>query len=674
MKLDAFQFEILSRKLVATLDEMYFAIQQAARSSYVKEAADFGIAFLTPGCEVFAYPSTATFNFLLDSNFRTTVEAVGKLEPGDVILTNDPYLSGGLSTHLPDLSVIMPYFDDGRIIAYCWAFVHCADIGGGVPGSMSPGFSDIHQEGLRIPPVKVVEGGIESRSVMAILSANTRMTDQVIGDLRSMLGALKRGEEHFANLVTRYGRQQICDVQDDLLEYVETAARGILRKIPDGVYEFWDYVDDDVLTGIPLRVRVKLTVTDGAIDIDVSGSDPQVAAAYNVPSNGMRMFWLTHRLSSFLTTYGEDLPHNAGMLRSLTASIPEHSIFNAQYPDAVSMRSLAPRRLFDAITGALLQAAPNLLPAPAGGAFLMVAFAEPSPDGIGQIVEVIEPLRSGGGALHGQDGTDARENNMNNMRNHPLELIEAISSIRTLSYDIVTDSGGAGRWRGGVGQRLSFEVVSESGTLLVRGIDRMRFAPWGVGGGKAARGMMVFVERTDGTREHTKSDNVPVVRGDRLIIEMPGGGGVGDPLQREPEKVFADVIDGFVSEKCAWTLYGVVVRDGALDEKATQRLRSEMSPALEQFDFGPERAAWEAVFSDELMSSILAFLQPLPKQQRALARRQIFETIVPGISERSGRSLSELIGDIDDARRRAARWLAENEHPQTSQSATHGAR
>src|SRR5262245_61927128 len=484
MKLDPVRLEIIGKKFSAVLDEMYFAIQRASRSSYVKEAADFSTAVLDVNGDIFAYPPSATFNFLVDSYFADTIRAFPEVAPGDVILTNDPYLSGGLSTHLPDFQLLRPYFHNGKLIGYGWSFVHCADVGGAVPTSMSPALSDIFQEGLRLPPLKLIKAGKPNDDVMAIIRANTRTPETTMGDLKAMLGALSIGEIRFGELADRFGADDILQASTDLQDYAAAKAKDVLRKIPDGSYEFWDYMDDDFVSRIPVRIRVRVTAKDGEIELDLTDTDPQVKAGYNVPTFNQRIYWLTFRLTSFITTFDPAIPKNAGMYRYITIKNQKGSILNAEFPDAVNIRASAPYRLYDAITGAIIKANPDLMPAATGGTMMPFAYAEPSLDGSKSKVEVIEPLRCGMGAFNGRDGVDARDNSLNNMRNHPLESVEGTSSVLVLDYDVRCDSGGPGKWRGGVGQMMTIEALRDDGVIVGRGMERMRFQPFGISGGR----------------------------------------------------------------------------------------------------------------------------------------------------------------------------------------------
>jgi len=665
MELDSVTLEVMSRKLAAITDEMYFAVQRAARSSYVKEAADFATALLDPNGDVFAYPPSATFAFLIDTDFKATLDAVPHVEPGDVIITNDPYASGGVSTHLSDLHVFRPYFDGDRVVAWGWSFVHCADIGGAVPGSVSPALTNIFMEGFRIPPLKLMKRGQPNEDLFALLHLNSRMGELNLGDIRAMLGALETGNRRIAELVAKQGANVLLAAEAGLQAYTARKARDVLRKIPDGSYEFWDFLDDDMVTGIPIRVRLRMTVKDGEVDLDMSGSDPQVRSAYNVPTMGRRTYWLTFRLTTVLTTFDPLMPHNAGLYRGITVNVPRGSVLRAEFPDAVSVRNSVPYRLFDCISGAIMQAAPELMPAATGGTLVTFSLSEIGPDGASRVVEAIEPLRCGMGAVNGRDGVDARDNSLNNMRNHPLELIEATSSIRILEYDVRPNSGGPGKWRGGVGQTITAEVLCDGGIILARGLDRMRFPAWGVQGGQPGGKLEVVLNRGRADeRRLGKIHELHVKRGDTITIGLPGGGGYGDPMQRAPVDVLTDVRGGFITRDTALRDYGVVITGDAIDMTATRAARAGAKTISATFGFGEDRERWEQVFTDAAMNELNDRLYALPKAVRQDARQAVFEAAVPGITAGAGKPITDLLPDPVAAAQRLRIALNELSLPQ----------
>ena len=661
MRLDPVFLEILSNQVTAAADEMYVTLQRASRSNYVKEAADFATAILDRDGNLFAHPPSATFNFLIDTNYADTLKAVPDLAPGDVVFTNDPYLTNAMSTHLPDLHMIMPYFHEGEIVAYGWCFVHCTDVGGAVPSSIAPSLSEIFQEGIRIPPLKALKRGEWNEDFLALFMANNRAPDINMGDMKAMLGALNVGARRVGEMIERHGMATFLDGAIDLQDYADAKAREVLRRIPEGTYEFWDYMDDDFATAIPLRVRVRLTARDGTLHVDLTGTDPQVRSAYNVPTNGRRNYWITYRLSTLLTTYDPSMPRNAGMYRAISVTNPAGTVMNAEFPDACGIRAAPARRLADAITGALLKADADLMPVPSGGTSTPFALAEFAPATGRRVVHVIEPARGGMGALKGQDGVDGRDNSMNNMRNHPVETVEAEAGVIVHAYDIRPDSGGPGEWRGGVAQVIEVEVLRDGGIILARGMERLRFPAFGVAGGKPGGPMRVIRNRgRAGEKELGKIDTLAVNAGDTVAFVMPGGAGYGDPFRRPPEKVQADVARGFVTAAAAERDYGVVLANGGVDEESTARLRQSRvrENIRADFDFGPEREAWERVFDDETVCDLNRRLMELPRSVRWETRKRIVLETVPDLPRAGAAPLTEAIADAESLRERYRAALA----------------
>ena len=668
MKLDPVTLEILNNKVVAIADEMFFGLKHASRSIYVKEADDFDVALLDVAGDLFVHPSVSTMNFLIDTDFRPTIAAVPDVEPGDVIITNDPYTSGALSTHLPDIHMIRPYFHKGRIVAYGWCFVHCTDIGGAVPSSIAPSLSEIFQEGLRIPPMKFLKRGKLNEDLMALIMANNREPEVNRGDIKAMLGALETGEGRVRELITRHGLQTFLDAQTDLQDYTAAKAREVLRTIPDGVYEFWDYMDDDKVTRIPLRVRVKLTVKDGCLEIDLTGTDPQVRAAYNVPTNGKRNYWISLRVTNFMTTNDQTMAKNIGLYRSVKAVVPPGILMNAEFPDACGVRSNPPLRISGAINGAILKAGSDLLPAPSDGCTMPLALSEFEATGGQRRVAVIEPMRGGMGAMKGQDGIDARDISLNNMRNHPVETVENDMGLVIRRYDVRTDSGGPGKWRGGVGQIMAFEVLRDGGRVLSRGMERLRFPAYGVLGGKPGANMRAVLNMGCANEEElAKFDQLEVNAGDTVTFLMAGGGGYGDPFERDLESVKSDVAMGFISRAAAGSDYGVVIGDdGSVDAAATKKLRARRvkDNVHADFNFGPEREAWERVFDDDTMCELNRRLFELPKSVRQDKRRWIIEQAVPNLPLAGAGLLADVLADADGARRRLKKAMAQAFEPE----------
>ncbi len=663
MQLDPILLEILNNKVAAVADEMFFALQRASRSAYVKEGADFGVALLDVNGKVFGYPPSTTVQFLLDIECWPTIAAVPDLEEGDVIIANDPYMTQGLSTHLPDIHMIRPYFHGGQTVAYGWCFIHATDIGGRVPSSISPSNHEIFQEGLRIPPMKFVKKGTLNDDVAQVFKANCRIPETNMGDLRAMLGAMHTGDQRIAALIESHGIKTFLSCQKDLQDYTANKARDVLRLLPDGEYEFWDYMDDDLVSRIPIRIRVKMTVDDGRVNINVTHTDPQVSAAYNVPTANGRNYWLTMRITTFMTTHDQTMAMNAGLYRHITVTNPPGTVMNAEFPDAVGVRHATARRLNDAMTGAILKAAPDLMAAPTCGASCPMVLAEYNATGTKRNVMVLEPMRGGMGARNGHDGVDARDGAMSNMQNHPIEIVEAEAAVLIREYDVCTDSGGPGRWRGGVGQQVTVEILRDGGTILARGMERLRFPAWGVGGGKPAQPFRAILNRGKPNEERlAKIDELHVNAGDTVTILNPGASSYGDPYLRPPETVRIDAELGFISRQGAADDYGVVITDeGTVDKAATKALRAARprDNRRTDFDFGPEREAWEAVFDDAVMRELNRRLYTLPKSVRQEKRRWIFSQAVPDLPVAGGTPLTQTMGDPDAIRARLDGAMAE---------------
>ncbi|WP_291295527.1 hydantoinase B/oxoprolinase family protein [Elioraea sp.] len=653
--------EIFFHKVTAITEEMAITLQRTARTTYVKEAGDFGCALATPAGRFFAYPKVLGVSGFLDSNVAPALAHVPDLEPGDVVITNHPYASEGLASHMPDLHLIRPIFADGRIVAHAWDFIHSADIGGGVPSSISPRFSDLFQEGFQIPPVKLVKAGRMNEDFLTLYRANCRVPEVNMGDIKAMLAALLVGERRVHDLVDQLGVEGFLAMQRDLVNYAAAKARAVQRLIPDGTWEFWDLLDDDYVSKVPVRVRCRMTAKDGAVHLDFTGSDPQVAAAYNIPTGGKRHPWLTLKLMHFVFSHDRTIPINHGMFEHVTVEAPAGTIVNPEPPAAVGIRSATAIRLNEAIVGALTRAKPGLMPAPSGGIMIPSVLVEQDPRTGRRNVMVLQSLVGGTGGREGADGVDGRDSSLANQRNTPIEKTEEEAAAIITEYALRPDSGGAGRWRGGTGVIFSVRIAREGSAVLGRGMERFVFRPWGIGGGRPGLPARVVVNLgREGERELGKLDVFHPRPGDVVTIMTPGGGGFGDPLERPAADVLTDVLDGHVSLGVALRDYGVVISGETIDAAATLAERARLAALrgpLPAFSFGPEREAWEAVFDDAAMLRLNAALMRIGAHARSERRRAIFEAVIPGLPRAGTVPLDELVGDVAEARARLAREI-----------------
>ncbi len=624
MKLDPVTLAILGNKVSALTEEMCLTLQRTGRTLYVKETADFACALAGLDGRFFAYPKAIGVSGFVGLDCAATIEAVGELSPGDVILTNDPYRSRGLATHLPDLQVIEPYFHEGRVVAYGWSFLHASDVGGKVPSSISPTNSDIFQEGLQIPPVKLVRAGKLNEDVLLFLRANSRTPDANLGDIQAMLAALATGRERLARIIAQHGAQTVLDAQHDLIAYANARAEAVLRQIPDGTWRFTDYLDDEAGAGLPVRLSLAVTLNDGRIHLDFTGTDPQVAAAINIPSHGQPHAWLTLRVLALVCTLDKTVPLNGGLLGPISITAPEGSLVNPTRPAAVGVRHAAAVRVNDALNGVLGQALPSVMPAASGGTIIPVVLAEPARHGGGQNVQVVEPMVGGTGARFGRDGADGRDSSISNLANNPVETVEAETGVEILRYGLRANSGGPGQWRGGCGQEIHFRVLQDDSRVLARGMERLRFSPWGAHGGRpGANTHLVLNPGTPQARELGKIDILPVNAGDVIALQTPGGGGWGSPFARDPLAVAADVARGLVSMDSARGDYGVVIADGNVDTAATAALRQAPAPGSER---GAARDRWDAVFDADALDALNTHLYARPAAVRTRLRQQALAT------------------------------------------------
>ncbi|MEU4225559.1 hydantoinase B/oxoprolinase family protein [Nonomuraea sp. NPDC026600] len=633
MRLDPVTLEIVGNRLSALTEEMCLTLQRTSRSLYVKETADFCCALAGLDGGFVAYPRGIGVSGFVGLNLLEAVRRAEPLEPGDVIITNDPYRSGGLATHLTDIQVIEPYFHEGAVVGYGWAFIHCSDIGGRVPSSLSPINDEIYQEGLQIPPVKLVRAGEPSRDVEALIAANSRTPEANLGDIRAMLAALRTGRERLAGVIAQHGVDTVLAAQDDLVAYTAGKARAALSRLDDGTYRFVDYLDDDAVSSIPVRLSVTATLDAGNLHLDFTGTDPQVAAAFNIATLGKPHAWITTRVLALICTLDPGIALNSGLIQPISVTTPEGSLVNPVRPAAVGVRHASASRVNDAVGGALGLAAPEILPAASSGLVVPVVVAEL------QNVQVLEPMVGGTGARDGSDGVDGRDSGISNLSNNPVETVETEIGVEILRYGLRTDSGGAGRWRGGCGLELTFRVVEDGSKLLARGLERLCFRPWGVrGGGPGEPTELIVNPGTLRERRHLKIDVLPLERGDVVTLLTSGAGGYGDPYTRDPAAVLRDVERGVVSREAAAREYGVVLNDRAndradglagglaVDEAATAAAR--LLDRREGFGFGPERQAWESVFDIGTVDRLVAALFRLPPPARGPRRTALYNAVL----------------------------------------------
>jgi len=623
--------EVLYNRFQAIVENMSHVIERTAYATFIKETADFSCGVVATTGEYVAYPWNLGAPGYLGTNMRELLEYFPSYEPGDVIICNDPYLSGQPCTHLPDVHVVRPIFVDGEILAWAYAFIHASDFGGTVPASVWPSAREIYQEGLRLRPTKLYRGGRVNTDVLDLILDNTRIPETNKGDLEAMCAGLEVCENQVLEAVERFGRAAVASGIDRVLEYGEARARRVIAEIPDGRYHFVDYMEDDLYSEVPLRIEVDVRVDGSSLAIDFDGTDPQVSSALNMAGIAGTNSLLCLAVVGYLTSQDDDLPKTSAILRPVTLTAPPGTVVSAQHPAAIGVRYATAIRVGDAVYGALAQALPGRIPACSPGAISPVVAAVPQPETGGRLVEVVQPILGGGGARPGADGLDAAESTYGGfMRNTPVETCESALPIIVRRYGLVPDTGGAGRWRGGLAMRLDFEARHIDTEVTARGLERFVLAPWGLAGGSAGTPGRSTVRRGSSVSDIGKFDLLRMGPGDVVSIVSPAGAGYGDPRDRPAGEVLADVSRGLLSAERAEEGYGVVVRDGAVDEAATERARAGRSPAADAIAYGPGRASLEERWPDDVQARVRAMLRALPIGIRDWAKHEAYRRYQEG--------------------------------------------
>ncbi|MGN9863606.1 hydantoinase B/oxoprolinase family protein [Bacillus swezeyi] len=624
MRTDPARLEMMRSYFNAIATGMGHVIERTSFTTFVKESADFATALATPDGEFYVYPKTVGVTIFLGLSLKRAIKESGPFKPGDIVLTNDPYSTDGLATHLPDLHVFKPIFSGGEIISYAWAFVHCSDVGGMVPASISPTATDIHQEGLRIPPVKIYKEGKTDRDILNVLRANSRAPELNEGDINAMIAAVNTAEARLKEMIGKFGKKEVRQGMEDLLEQASIRAGKVIGRIPEGTYSFSDYLDDDMVSDVPIRLAVSAKVSDGKITLDFSDCDPQVQTAFNLVTNGSKHSFLYQGLINYIISEDPFIPVNGGLTRPIGVIAPRGTLVNPEYPASVGIRHSITMRLYNAVLGALAKALPEDIPAAGAGQSAIVVLSAPDESAGGRKMSVVEPMGGGGGGQHDMDGADGIDHASGFLKNTPIESLEQHIDIHVHRYELIKDTAGAGFHRGGHAIGLEFEITASESMVTARGMERLRFQPWGLAGGTAgALGRVRLHPNEPREKMIPKIDVLKLKQGDILSIHSPGGGGWGDPFTREPELILREVEAGLLSEDAAYQKYGVALKKNgegrfALDKEETSKIRKNRAGEhLKQWDFGVAREAYEGLWTEEASTTLAQLLRQLPANQRS---------------------------------------------------------
>jgi N-methylhydantoinase B len=586
--LDPITLEVIRGRFDTIAEEMELTLLRASRSTLIKEALDASAALFDAGGRTIAQANSIPSHLgMLVPAVRRLLEEfpLGEMNEADLFIMNDPYDGG---THLPDITVLGPVFHNGQVVALACTMAHHQDVGGKTPGSTPPDAVDLYAEGLVLPPLRLHDAGRPNETLLSILRSNTRLPQMLIGDLEAQVAAVRTGERRLKELFASYGTSLAYSAIEQLMDHGERLTRQVIAGVPDGKYQFVDYLDDDgVVLGEPVAIHVTITIDGDHMTVDFTGTSAQVRGSLNcVPASTNAMVYLAVRLLA-----GPGVPNNDGYQRCVTIIAPEGTLVNPRPPAPVSIRSVAAKRLCETILGALVRACPDRMPAAADGQSNLI-FAGGTREVGGSYVTILGvPTAGGWGGRPGKDGIDVLESESNNLLSVPTEAFELeYPEFRIEQVRLWPDSGGPGRWRGGLGHHCRVRLLKGRATVTHRR-DRHTIAPWGLFGGHAAPLCRTTLERSGEKIDIPAKSIFDMRAGDCLDIFTTGGGGYGDPLERDPSLVAADVRQGRVTGKQARNKYGVVVRNGRFvgdeTEAARVQLRQQRGPVTWTYDRGP---------------------------------------------------------------------------------------
>ncbi len=575
INVDPITVEVLSNAFMSIAEEMGGILVRTAYSTNIKERKDCSCAIFNAKGETIAQAEHIPVH--LGSMLGIVQEITKKYSaddilPGDMFVANDPYSGGG--THLPDITIAAPIFHNGEIVAYVANIAHHSDVGGRVPGSMSGDSTSIFQEGLRIPPIRIMRDGKLLQDVMDVILLNCRTSFERTGDIMAQVASNTIGAERMVDIINKYGRNIVLSGMEELLDYGERKMQAGIRAIQNGEYSFCDYLDDDGINiGKPVPIQLKLTVKDDNITLDFTGTAPQVSGAVNVVENALK----ATVYYSLKTIVDPTLPPNGGFYRAIDVYAPEGTLVNPKVPGACGARTDSCQRVADVVFGAMAQVVPKQVMAGCNSAVTTVVFSGNDTKN-GRFFVYPESLGGGFGARYNKDGLDGVHVHITNSSNLPVECMEAEYPIMVDRYELRNDSGGAGEYRGGLGYRRDYRILQD--TVFGSHGDRQKIAPWGLDGGlPGATGQFVINPDTESERvlPSAKSSEIQLKKGDIMSAQTPGSGGFGSPLKRLAKSVLEDVLNEKVSVENAKALYGVVIVDCIVDETATEVLRAEMA-------------------------------------------------------------------------------------------------
>lgn len=570
---DPITFAVIKNALDTIVDDMAFAVMRTARSPIVRDVLDYSVTLCDKHGRILSQAKTVALHLgaVPDAMEVIMGKYADDLAPGDVIVFNDPY-EGGM--HLPDIFMIRPIFhSDNSLRGFSVVIAHHCDVGGRVPGSNAADSTEIFQEGLRIPPMKLYEKGKLNETLMRIIGKNVRLPELVFGDLESQFATCNLGERELLRLIERYGADELDSYFDDLIDYGESLTRAAIRSWQDGEYRFEDYIDGDGFSTDAIPIKVKLTVRGDHLDVDFAGSSPQVKGAINSTLS----FVKSATYLSVRCALDAEVPNNAGVYRCITISAPEGSILNPLMPAAVAARALTGYRVVDTVLGALSQIAPKKVMAAGEGGNTVLAFGGWDKETREPFV-LVDMINGAWGGRFNKDGVEGVTNPSQNMSNLPVETLEVRYPLMMDEYSLRPDSCGAGEYRGGLGLIRQYRLLAEEAVLQIRA-DRHDHPPYGLFGGKPAAPCVNILD-PEGENVRLPAKITRTI-GKNVVVrhEQAGGGGYGDPMKRSLDLIRDDLSNGKISNRYAEENHGIVfAADGlSIDEARTAERRKAVA-------------------------------------------------------------------------------------------------
>ena len=544
---DPVTIEIIQSSLDAISSEMFATMRKTAMSSIIYEVLDFGVAITDrEGRLASSGAGIPAFVGMLDYGVRAIIEkfSAGDIHPGDIFAANIPH-RGGVS-HMNDVALILPVFAAEELIAWVANKAHWADVGGMAPSSISPNATEVFQEGLQLPEIKLFERGKPIPSVMDIIMANIRMPETARGDLWAGVASMKAGERRIQELARKYGASTVTHAIERFLDYGETISRQALKTLPKGTFEAQDELDDGRL------LRARVTITEEEFIVDMRGNPAQDTGPFNCSFASTEV----DAKVLFKAITSPQTPANAGSFRPLKLLCDERSMFNAEYPAAMGLYYEVGIRALDIIWKALAPHLPDRLTAGHYASICGTFIGGTHPDS-GKFHVSIEPQLGGWGGAQGQDGDSAQYTASHGETfNCAVEVNEARNGVRIDRLELSDEPGGEGEFRGGKGIRLDYRIRSDDFWITAM-YSRSKVPPWGLSGGRDGSVNYVHVLRSDGREEkYSSCAKLPLKRGDVVRIVTANGGGYGDPRKRLRERVLADLEDGYITRAVAEEIYG----------------------------------------------------------------------------------------------------------------------